>query len=454
MTDIKRTDFVKHLQAGSLPTTSLYLFYGERYLCKESADLLEKKLLSENSGTVNNIDGMTEDAGQTLSRLVSFSLLPGLQIYRVTESRIFQSRTIIEKIWKRARQAQRNGRTESARQALFDMVRFGNIAIETNSANNFSSITRDRWKKTFGFEKPDEDIDWADKLLTAPPNNSSPTDLVDSYILAFEKGIPKNNILILTTETVDKRQRFFTFCKKNCVTVDCSITAGASSAAKKDQQAVMQELLRNSLNKHNKTMNSEAIALFLNRVGCHPAAIKNEAEKLILHAGENQAINQFDVRELVGKTREDAFFELTEALSKKQVAATMNILGRILDSGTHPLAILATIRNFLRKLLQIRGVQLNHNHPWQQSMSAQQFQNSYLPSLKKNKEWDEFTKGHPFAIYNNFRKAGEYSVYSLKKQLALTLKSEYRIKSSFLPARLVLEELFISLLRQSKQATQ
>jgi len=263
MADIKRTDFIKQLKANSLPATPLYLFYGERYLCQETADLLEKQLILKNTGTVNNIDGMAEDAAQTLSRLMSFSLLPGLQIYRVSESRIFQSKTVIEKIWKKAERAQRNSRVEGARQALFDMARLGNINIEEQSTSNFSDISKSKWKKSFGFEKPDEDISWADQLLTTAPNNSSPTDLVDSYISSFKKGIPKNNILILTAEAVDKRQRFFTFCKKNAITVDCSIASGATSAAKKDQQAVIQELLRNSLAEHNQTMASDAEHFFL-----------------------------------------------------------------------------------------------------------------------------------------------------------------------------------------------
>lgn len=451
MADIKRTELIQQIKAGSPPKSSLFIFYGERYLCQETADQLEQYLLKDTAGTVNTIDGLSEDAGQTLARLMSFSLLPGLQIYRVSESRIFQSKTVIEKIWKKAQRAQLNGRVDGARQALFDMARLGNVAITEGAPDNFSSITKTSWKKSFGFDKPDENISWADELLTAAPNDvATSTDIVESYINAFDKGVPQNNILILTAEAVDKRQRFFTYCKKNAVTVDCSIASGLSSAAKKDQQAVVQELLRNTLNAHGKTMSTSTAQLFLDRIGCHPAAVKNEAEKLALHAGDNKTIEAQAVQQLVGQTREDALFELTEALSKKQAARTMTMLGRIQEGGVHPLAILATLRNFIRKLLQIRAIQMSHTVPWQQSMSAKQFQDSYLPGLKERSEWKEFTKGHPFALYNNFLRAGQYSPANLKKQLALTLKSEYRIKSSFLPDQLILEELFISLLRMKK----
>lgn len=451
MADIKRTDFIKQIKTGSIARSSLFIFYGERYLCQETADQLEQYLLQKTAGTVNGIDGLSEDAGQTLARLMSFSLLPGLQIYRVSESRIFQSKTVIEKIWKKAQRAQLNGKIEGARHALFDMARFGNVEIVADTTDNFSSITKTSWKKSFGFDKPDENISWADELLTVAPNDSATSiDIVESYINALDKGVPQSNILILTAEAVDKRQRFFTYCKKNAVTVDCSIASGLSSAAKKDQLAIVQELLRNTLTEHGKTMSTSTAQIFLDRIGCHPAAVKNEAEKLALHAGDNKTIEAQDVQQLVGQTREDALFELTEALSKKQAARTMTMLGRIQESGIHPLAILATLRNFIRKLLQIKAVQISHTVPWQPNMSAKQFQDSYLPGLKERSEWKEFTKGHPFALYNNFLRAAQYSPTNLKKQLALTLKSEYRIKSCFLPDKLILEELFVSLLRMKK----
>ena len=68
MTLIKRTELPTALQDGSPHLTSqVFLFFGERFLCKEAADLVQEKLLAMGPGAVNPIDGDREDGGRTLS---------------------------------------------------------------------------------------------------------------------------------------------------------------------------------------------------------------------------------------------------------------------------------------------------------------------------------------------------------------------------------------------------
>ena len=78
-----------------------------------------------------------------------------------------------------------------------------------------------------------ENLAWADNLLTESGEAAkiNKVDLVDRYIEAFDKGLPAGNILLLTAETVDKRQRLFTYIKKKGTIVDCSVAAGANAAA-------------------------------------------------------------------------------------------------------------------------------------------------------------------------------------------------------------------------------
>ena len=106
MTLSKRLEFLKEIKSSGFSTDGqVYLFFGERYLCKEAADMLERRLLGERSGAVNSIDGDQEDPGQTLARLMSFSLLPGRQVYRITDSRIFHSKTVSDALWTKAHAA-------------------------------------------------------------------------------------------------------------------------------------------------------------------------------------------------------------------------------------------------------------------------------------------------------------------------------------------------------------
>ncbi len=139
----------------------------------------------------------------------------------------------------------------------------------------------------FGFEKPTSSLDWADKLIneakvTVPA--ASPTNLVDKCIETFDKGLPDKNILILTTETLDKRQRLFTYLKKYCTVIDCSVATGAGKAAQKEQKEILREVMLKTLKDFDKKIDSRAVDMFFERVGFHPVSVVVETEKLACSA--------------------------------------------------------------------------------------------------------------------------------------------------------------------------
>ena len=340
--------------ASTTPDTQIFLLFGERFLCKESADLLQTWLLTERPGTVHGIDGDKEDSGQTLARLMSFSLLPGRQIYRVTDSRLFHTKTVLSAIWNKALQAFQAGRPNPTLRHLQSMLQAAGVKAEGQTP--LSEIPANEWKKLFGFDKPTEDLEWADKILSSAqqPVAANATELVDRFLETFDKGLPPDNFLILTTETVDKRQRLFTYLKKNCTIIDCSVTAGAGVAAQKEQKEILKEMMLKTLAEFNKKIDPKAVEIFFERVGFHPVAIVMETEKLAHYVGDRPVITCDDLEEIVGRSREDALYELTDAFSKNQTGRALTVLTRLLEQGIHALAILATMRNYLRKHLKNR----------------------------------------------------------------------------------------------------
>ncbi|MBW1635884.1 MAG: DNA polymerase III subunit delta [Deltaproteobacteria bacterium] len=370
---IKRSELLKLLKKGRVTSNSqVYLFFGERYLCRETADLLQNALLYERQGVVHAIDSEHEEFDKTLARLVSLSLLPGLQIYRVSNCLIF------------------GGKSNSS-----------------------------------GALQP---------------------QLIDIAIETFKKGLPKNNILIMVSESVDKRQRLFAYLKKNCTVVDCSVTAGAGAGAQKEQKEILREMMLKTLRGFGKKIEPRAVEMFFERVGFHPAAVVVETEKLALYAADRSSITCKDLQEMVGHSREDALFELTDAFSKKQTGRMLTLLAGLQDQGIHGLAILAAMRNFVRKMLIFRSIQMQPTPPWKKGLNANEFQNHYLPRLREEGEWNELLKGHPYALFMTFTRAAEYSIGKLKKIMELLLEAEFRLKGSPLPPQLVLEDLFLTML--------
>ncbi|TKB24442.1 DNA polymerase III subunit delta [Desulfopila sp. IMCC35006] len=450
MTQLKRSEFQAKIQEGQFGSESqVYLFFGERFLCKEAADSLQDTLLRQQPGAVHTIDGDREDPGQTLARLMSFSLLPGRQIYRIADSRIFHSKTVVAEIWTKAVQAFQAGRPGPASRHLQAMIQAADLKIDGPSP--LSEIPPQEWKKVFAFDKPADSLTWADNLLGELPEipAGNTANLADRYIEAFDKGLPGGNILVLTAETVDKRQRLFTHIKKKGTIIDCSVASGASAAAQNEQKAVLQEMMDKTLAQFGRRIDPPAADLFLERVGFHPVAVVTEIEKMAHFVGDRPVITRNDVELMIARNREDALYELTDAFSKRQVARTLVILSRLLEQGFHSLAILATMRNFLKKQLIFRSLQLRPSPVWRRGMNAKEFQNRYLPDLKAQGEWSELLQGHPYALFMSFSKASDYSCSGLKRWMIMLLDAEFRLKGSPVPPHLVLEELFLAMLQGS-----
>ena len=318
---IKRADlanFLKDLKNGEPPQVCLCL--GERYLAREAADLLQQAILAGSPGTVHTLDGDREDPGQTLARITSFSLLPGRQIFRVSDSRIFHSKAVASAIWTKAVQAREAGRPEAARRRLLTLLQMADIT--PGGTAPFSEITADQWQKLFGFAKPSDDLAWADNLAGesagAADTSSNNAGIVERFIEVLEKGLPPQNILILTCEEADRRQRLFTAIKKHGLVVDCAVPEGAGTAAQGEQKDILREMMLKTLKEFGKKIEPQALDIFFERVGFHPVAVVMETEKLALHAGDRTLISIADLDEMVGRSREDALFELTDAFAKGQ----------------------------------------------------------------------------------------------------------------------------------------
>lgn len=452
---IKRNDLSGCLQeydsAKKEDVANIYLFFGERYLCREAADILQKHLLSGEAfvGLVNSIDGDREDAGKTLGQLMNFSLLPGRQIFRVTDSRLFHSKNVASALWRRIEQAHDAGKESSCRRQLLSFAALADLAVD----ETLTDMSAAQWQTVFAFAKPAGNLSWIDELLASATGNKGKTrgeDMASRYVDAFARGVPPANILILTAESVDKRKQLFKYIKDKGMVIDCSVDPGASSVAQKGQQDVLREMVTRSLAAFQKKMQPDALKLLFERVGFHPVAVVMETEKLALFVGERDLITVEDVESMVGRTREDALFELTDAFGKRQGARTLVLLNRLLDNGMHGLAILATMRNYLRKMLIFRSLQLQSAPIWHSGINAGQFQKEYLPALKKQGEWTEMLKGHPYALFMSFSKAQEFSCSALKNCLGLLLQAEFRMKGSPLAPGIVLEELFMTLLKEKR----
>ncbi len=463
MTLYKRKDIpqiVKKAAQGDI--AQVYLFHGERFLCRNAADELLDSLLPDHqysleqrTNHLHEIDGDQEIFSRTLNMLRTYSLFPGRQVLRVTDTKLFYAKSTAKTLWDKACKASAAKELASADRHLSHFVELAGMSTADLRPEDITGLSTTRWRDLFGFAKPTENLDWIKEIIGRLQENDeqggagadqSPA-AADRFIKAFEQGVPTANILLLLTETVDKRNRLYKFIKEHGIIVDLTVASGGSKAARSDQEGIIKDLLHKTLTDFDKKITAKGMALLLERVGFHPVAAVKETEKLALYTGDTATITEDDVNEIIGRTREEALYELTEALTGQLLDEALTLLGRLLESGIHALAILATIRNHLKKMLLIRSAQRIDRPQYSPSLGFPVFQKQYLPALKDGREdWSMLWAGHPYGLFLLFRQTAKFSTARLQNSLTEILTAEYRMKGSSLSNRLVLENLLFKLI--------
>lgn len=448
----KRTEFAAVLKELADPerVRQVYLLFGERFLCRQMASEAIAALLPDErqrSQQLITVDGDNEDPLNTLNILKTYSLFGGCRVIRVNDSKLFFSKNIAKNIWEKAVQAHQNKKEASTGRYLQQLLAM--LPDNPASLADLRDLSAARWQEIFGFARP-TDGDWLTEINPAaiPPAKTTKGNISEQYMEALEQGLPEGTVLLLLAETVDKRTRLFTFFKKIGAVIDASVESGMSRAAQQDQAEVLSTIVRETLKRYDKTIGEPALKALLERVGFHPVGAAMEAEKLALYAGDTPRITIDHLDAVTCRSREDALFELTEAIASQKNSQSLLLMTRLLEGGMHPLAIVAGLRNFIRKLLLAAALQQGMGPAFKNGAPFPVFQKTILPLLKE-RHGDELANlpGHPYALYNTFLQAALLPVPRLLHALMELLEAEYRLKSSPLAAELVLDNLLFQLLK-------
>jgi DNA polymerase-3 subunit delta len=427
-----------------------FLVVGERFLCRQAAEALCQALLA-GGGIVHPIDGDQEPFASTLHKLTSYSLFPGRQVYRVTDTRLLHSIKVAESLWKKVVRARQTNEPDKAARHLRNLLESAGLKPD-DPENDPGQFSQAQWKKVFGFAQPQEDLGWTGSLLaaSASPQEGTAARTVDDPAALLEQklasGIPGQNILILTAEEVDRRKRLYKYLAENQVVIDLSVESGGSSRAQTAQKKVLLDLVHKTLAEFGKTIPPAVAEQLVERVGFHPVAVVMETEKLALYAGDQARITADDLESLVGRTRQEALYELTDALGRRDLEKSLLVAARLGEYGVHPLAMIATLKNFVRNLLLFRALQDQPENGYNRSMPQPAFQQQVLPRLKENGVWKQELSGHPYALFMQFKTAAGFPLATLQQWLTQILTADFRLKGSSIAPETTLQHLILSML--------
>jgi len=430
----------------------VYLFVGERYLCREAAEELLEALLPDpelRERAVALVDGEREEPLATLAAVKTFSLFGAPRVVKVVDWRLLLSRSTGQNLWDRARQAHEQGDLPRAAKLLAQVFALAEMTLDDWRGQSLAGLDPASWQRFFGFSKPQQ-LDWVDEVAESGTSQAAalPRDEIqETYGQAIESGFPEGNCLVLLAETVDKRKKLFKCIASHGVVVELLAAEKAGGLPGKEQGELLKELVAETLSRFKKTIASDALPVLLERVGFNPVAVVLETEKLALSKGEEERITKADLDRLVGRTREEAVFELSEAFNQGDLALCLELAQRMAATGYHPLALVAGMRNHLRKLLLMSAAAGRLSPPVPEALAYPAFQKKVLPALKEAvSPWPPMLDGHPYGLYKLFLAARRFGSARLREFLGLILEAEYRLKGSAVDPRLALEHFFFAAL--------
>ena len=220
--------------------------------------------------------------------------------------------------------------------------------------------------------------------------------------------------LVLTARKADRKRKIYKGLTK---------IKGAGECAA-PREAALTPSLRNRAKKSGRTLSAGAARLMVERVGLKPGLLAGELEKVITFAGDTKSIDEQAVMEVVGETRQEDWFAITNALQSKNTAQSLKVLRNQLEHGAEPVNLLGSISGQFRLIWEVKHHQNTGTPP---SRIAQKM------------------GVHPFRVEQALRYAGKFSEGQLRDGFRSLFRADRELKGSGKAPEGILETLVLGL---------
>ncbi len=242
---------------------------------------------------------------------------------------------------------------------------------------------------------------------------------------------PQRKILILELESLKLDRQDKAIFKDICTKARLLDLSGSS---KSDVRQIIYSWLKDA----GKKIEFNALDLFCEQVGEQDlVAIKNEVEKLISLIGEKKVITLEDIETVVVRHRQEALFELTQAIGEKDFKRCLISFYWLIDQGIHPLAIITSLSLYIKRLALIREVieanRLHQHSTTMRYLDFNKFKKQIWPLITEyyNEELPDILKNFkPYAQYKLFMAALNFSLKRLLNVLVELSRLDIELKSS------------------------
>ncbi|MDI6775888.1 MAG: DNA polymerase III subunit delta [Syntrophales bacterium] len=429
-----------------------YLLYGEEeYLIKEALEKITDLILPAGDRTLHlfYMDGENEDVDRLCESLLTPPLITGRKVVVLGNTRIFSSRKTLPDLVQKISDYHKSN---LARAAMYFMqfLRIAGWSLDDLKDDGWKRITDEDWHRTVEGDGGKNRETWLPGVIDFCVSHEldmgryrEDTDRLEGLL---RRGLPEGNHLIMTAEVVDRRKRFF-----KAISELGEILYFPRVKGETRQKHMLMDTAKDLLARRGKRLTPSAWVAIGKRTG---GSLRNSMvaiEKLVSYTGEKATIEEKDVEEVIGKTREDTVFDLTAALAEKNLDRALLTLKDLLDQGVHHLLILAMIMREIRFLLHAKiFINSGRLSPFNPGMDYSQFQRAVYPLLKegsgysgKKESGEGLTAQHPYVIYNTLRNSERFSCKALVNYLEYLVDMDIALKSTMRDPKLLLEKFLI-----------
>ncbi|WP_457551155.1 DNA polymerase III subunit delta [Desulfobacula sp.] len=355
---------------------------------------------------------------------------------------------------------------------------FQKFAIETLEGRSVSMGDIIEQVSTFSFLVSKKMVIVKNIPLFYPPQNNSDIRFSSSdidHLMAFiENGLPENHYLILTSTLIDKRKKIYKAIADKGLIIDCSVAQGVRKVDMDEQRAVLQTMANKILSSSKKTMDNQAFHALMELTQFNLYLFSQNLEKLMAFTGKSLKISITDVKAVVKRDKKDPIFNLTNAFMAKDVKSALFYLNSLFNEGFHPLQILKSFENQIRKLILVKcftqNVRQNHTMSFGK-MNFNAFKMQVLPEIilydehlkgmieehdtyfskgdpkKKTKKLNDlFLAPNPqnaYPVFQIFKNSDNFSLKELNQALFFLSDLDFRLKSSTFDEKTALENFII-----------
>lgn len=219
----------------------------------------------------------------------------------------------------------------------------------------------------------------------------------------------QNDIFIFLESKVDKKTSLYKFLSTAKNKLELEILKGAE----------LKKWITDYVKNKNGSMENSALAEIMMSEQKSLFFLALELDKLLAY---NSNINLEAVKLLTAITFDDNIFNLTDAVSANNKSLALKLLSQQLEAGVEPLYILTMLVRQIRLLIQIKEAGLKSNN------------------------YSEIAKElslHPFVVQKVLGQTKNYSFEDLKIKFGQLLKIDLQLKSSKIPAEVLLTNFIV-----------